>query len=77
MERLALMSSNWQSDRQNQEMKCLPWSEMMSVGVPCLAKMWDRKMQARSLASISQKVGMNSAILVHYHQYCIMSVREG
>ena len=67
MDRLALMSSNWQSDHQNWEMKCLPWSEMMSLGVPCLAKTCDKKIHARSCASISQKVGMNSAILVRWH----------
>src|SRR5882724_4743103 len=40
---------------------------MMLVGVPCFAKTCDKKIQARSSASILQKVGMNSAILVRWH----------
>src|SRR5882724_10175319 len=48
-------------------MKCFPRWEMLSVGVPCFTKTCDKKMQARSSASMSQKVGMNSAILVRCH----------
>src|SRR5882724_1225931 len=48
-------------------MKCLPQLETMSVRVPCFAKTCDKKIQARSSTSISQKVGMNSAILVRQH----------
>src|SRR5882724_1403805 len=61
------MSNNWKSDCQKQEMKCFPQSEMMLVGVPCFTKTCDKKMRARSSASMSWKVGMNSAILVRQH----------
>src|SRR5882724_380570 len=48
-------------------MKCLPQSETMSVRVPCFAKTCDKKIQARSSASMSRKEGMNRAILVRQH----------
>ena len=53
-----------QSEAQKRETKCFPLSETMSAGVPCLVKMFCKKIFASCGASMSDLVGMKWAILV-------------
>ena len=53
-----------QSEAQKRETKCFPLSETMSAGVPCLVKMFCRKIFASCGASMSDLMGMKWAILV-------------
>ena len=53
-----------QSKAQKRETKCFPLSETMSAGVPCLVKIFCRKIFASCGESMSDLVGMKWAILV-------------
>ena len=53
-----------QSKAQKRETKCFPLSETMSAGVPCLVKMFCKKIFASCGASMSDLMGMKWAILV-------------
>ena len=53
-----------QSEAQKRETKCFPLSETMSAGVPCLVKMFCRKIFASCGASMWDLMGMKWAILV-------------
>ena len=53
-----------QSEAQKRETKCFPLSETMSVGVPCLVKIFWRNIFESCGASMSDLVGMKWAIIV-------------
>src|SRR5215471_1248669 len=61
------MLSVWHKDFQNLDTKCLPRSDTMSDGAPCLENTWRRKRRATPSVSTFLCVGMKSAIFVSRH----------
>jgi hypothetical protein len=59
-----LIPRSLQRDVQNRDVKSFPQSEMISLGVPCLANTYRKKSMGTSPESMSENVGMKSAIFV-------------